>query len=33
MKIPMIVKMQIPNPEPHSANASIYEKWMVDWKK
>ena len=33
MKIPMIVKMQIPNPEPHSSNASIYNKWMVDWKK
>lgn len=33
MKIPMIVKMQLPNPEPHSSNASIYSKWMVDWKK
>lgn len=33
MKIPMIVKMQLPNPEPHSSNASIYDKWMVDWKK
>ena len=33
MKIPMIVKMQIPNPEPHSSNASIYDKWMVEWKK
>ena len=32
MKIPMIVKMQIPNPEPHSSNASIYNKWMVEWK-
>ena len=32
MKIPMIVKMQIPNPEPHSSNASIYDKWMVEWK-
>jgi hypothetical protein len=32
MKIPMIVKMQIPNPEPHSANASIYNKWMIEWK-
>ena len=29
MKIPMIVKMQLPNPEPHSSNASIYDKWMV----
>ena len=33
MKIPMIVKMQLPNPEPHSSNASIYNKWMVEWKK
>lgn len=33
MKIPMIVKMQLPNPEPMSSNASIYNKWMVDWKK
>ena len=32
MKIPMIVKMQMPNPEPQSANASIYDKWMVEWK-
>ena len=32
MRIPMIVKMQIPNPEPQSANASIYDKWMVEWK-
>lgn len=32
MKIPMIVKMQLPNPEPHSSNASIYNKWMVDWR-
>ena len=31
MRIPMIVKMQIPNPEPQSANASIYERWMVEW--
>ena len=30
MKIPMIVKMQMPNPEPQSANASIYDKWMVE---
>lgn len=30
MKVPMIVKMQLPNPEPHSSNASIYNKWMVD---
>ena len=33
MKIPMIVKMQLPNPEPHSSNASIYNKWMVELKK
>lgn len=33
MKIPMIVKMQLPNPEPHSSNASIYNKWMVEWGK
>ena len=33
MKIPMIVKMQLPNPEPHSSNASIYDKWMIDWKQ
>lgn len=32
MKIPMIVKMQRANPEPHSSNASIYNKWMVEWK-
>ncbi len=32
MRIPMIVKMQMPNPEPQSANASIYDKWIVEWK-
>ena len=32
MKIPMIVKMEMPNPEPQSANASIYDKWMVDFR-
>ena len=32
MKIPMIVKMQMPNPEPQSANASIYDKWIVEYK-
>lgn len=31
MRIPMIVKMQLPNPEPQSSNASIYDKWMVEW--
>lgn len=30
MKIPMIVKMEMPNPEPQSANASIYDKWMIE---
>ena len=29
MKIPMIVKMQLPNPEPMSSNASVYNKWIV----
>ena len=29
MKIPMIVKMQIPNPEPMSSNASVYKKWII----
>ena len=33
MKIPMIVKMQLPNPEPRSSNASIYSKWIIEWKK
>ena len=33
MKIPMIVKMQLPNPEPCSSNASIYNKWMFEIKK
>ena len=33
MRIPMIVKMQMPNPEPQSANASIYDKWIVEWKQ
>lgn len=32
MKVPMIVKMQLPNPEPQSSNASIYNKWMIEWK-
>ena len=30
MKIPMIVKMKLPDPEPQSANASIYENWMTE---
>ncbi len=32
MKIPMIVKMELPDPPPHSSNASIFEKWMIQWK-
>ena len=30
MKIPMIVKMELPNPEPHSSNAQIYKNWMIE---
>ncbi len=33
MKIPMIVKMELPNPEPHSSNASVYDKWMIEWNQ
>ena len=33
MKIPMIVKMEMPNPAPQSANASIFGRWMVEWNK
>lgn len=33
MKIPMIVKMELPSPEPHSSNASVYNKWMIEWKQ
>ena len=32
MKIPMIVKMQIPEPCPQSSNAKIFDKWMIQWK-
>ena len=32
MKIPMIVKMQIPNPTPQGSNANIFDKWMILWK-
>ena len=28
IKIPMIIKMGLPNPEPHSENASISTKWI-----
>lgn len=31
MKIPIIVKMELPNPEPHSSNAKIYKNWMIEW--
>ena len=33
MKIPMIIKMEMPNPEPQSSSASIYDKWIVDLNK
>ena len=29
-KVPMIVKMQLPNPEPHSSNADVVDKWTVN---
>lgn len=32
MKIPIIIKMELPNPAPQSSNASIYGKWIVEWK-
>ena len=32
MKIPMIVKIQLPNPVPSSSNAQIFDKWMIQWK-
>lgn len=32
MKIPMVVKMKMPNPEPQSSNALIYDRWMVEIK-
>lgn len=32
MKLPMIVKMQLPDPAPSSASANIYEKWMYKLK-
>ena len=32
MKIPMIVKIQVPNPAPQSSNADIFDKWMIQWK-
>ena len=32
MKIPIIVKMELPNPEPKSSNAHVFDKWMIQWK-
>lgn len=32
MKVPMIVKMPLPDPEPHSSNASIFDKWIINLK-
>ena len=32
MKIPMIVKLPLPDPTPMSSNASIFNKWMIQWK-
>ena len=29
-KVPMIVKMMLPNPEPHSSNADVVKKWSVN---
>ena len=31
-KIPMIVKIQLPNPAPTSSNAQIFDKWMIQWR-
>ena len=31
-KIPIIVKMQMPNPPPQSSNASIYDRWIIELK-
>ena len=33
MKLPMIVKMELPSPKPSSASANIYEKWMYKLNK
>lgn len=33
MKIPMIIKMELPNPEPYSSNCQIYNKWMIPMNK
>ncbi len=29
-KVPMIVRMQLPNPEPHSSNADVVNRWTVN---
>lgn len=31
-KVPMIVKMQMPNPEPHSSNCNVVATWQVNQK-
>ena len=31
-KIPIIVRMQMPNPPPQSSNASIYNRWIIELK-
>ena len=28
-KIPMIVKMEMPNPEPYSSNCDVFNVWQV----
>mgnify|MGYP003294646353 CR=1 FL=1 len=30
MKIPLIVKMEMPNPSPQSSSARIYDKWFIN---
>ena len=30
-KVPLIIRMELPNPEPHSSNAQIYKNWMIEW--
>lgn len=32
-KVPMIVKMQLPNPEPYSSNSDVVDRWMVKHEK
>ena len=32
-KIPMIIKLLSPLPEPKNSNISIYDRWIVDWNK